>query len=199
MWRRELLRDAVRNSPHTGKERATWLALFILLHYDAGVMVKLLEVKPFQQTAGYCGPACLKMVFDYFDVHVSEGAIAKVGGAKRSTGMGLEGMRNAAMHFNFSFSSQDDASFSDIQVLLKKGIPPIVDWFSVDDGHYCVVVGLDAKMIHLQDPEFGKIHSLDRQTFFRCWFDFPKDFIGKPCDVFTRRLIVVKPKGKEGK
>jgi ABC-type bacteriocin/lantibiotic exporter with double-glycine peptidase domain len=159
-------------------------------------MSKHLPVKPHIQSAGFCGPACLKMVFHYYGVEATEAAVAKAGNAKRAHGVGLEGMKKAAAHFGFTLRSHDHASFSDIQKLLKKGIPPIVDWFSDTDGHYSVVVGLDAKNIYLQDPEWGKLRSLDRQTFFRCWFDFPTDYIRQPGDVFLRRLMVVEPRAK---
>ncbi|MEI7512894.1 MAG: cysteine peptidase family C39 domain-containing protein [Candidatus Uhrbacteria bacterium] len=157
-------------------------------------MPKHLPVQPFRQTPGFCGPACLKMVFQYHDVLVSEAAVAKAAHAKRATGTELEGMKDAAAHFGFSLRFQDNASFADVQALLKKGIPPIVDWFSTDDGHYSVVVGLDAKSIYLQDPELGAINKIDRKTFFRCWFDFPGEYIQRAYDVIVRRLMVVEPK-----
>lgn len=154
-------------------------------------MTKLVAIKSFRQTPGFCGPACLKMIFEYNGVLVSEGAIAKTGNVKRTIGMSLESMKKAAKHFGFRLRSQDNATFADIQKLLKKGVPPMVDWFSEDDGHYSVVVGLDAKKIYLQDPEWGKVHPIDRQTFFRCWFDFPKDYLHDASEIILRRLIVV--------
>jgi len=134
------------------------------------------------------------MVFHYYDVHTTEAAVAKVAKATRSLGVGLAGMKKAANHFGFTLKSKDNASFSDVRKLLKKGIPPIVDWWSETDGHYSVVVGLDAKNIYLQDPEWGKVHPIDRQTFYRNWFDFDDDFLAKPSDLFLRRLMIVEPK-----
>jgi ABC-type bacteriocin/lantibiotic exporter with double-glycine peptidase domain len=156
-------------------------------------MPKHLPVEPFRQTPGFCGPACLKMVFQYYDVHTTEAAVAKAGNATRALGVGLAGMKKAAKHFGFTLKAKDHATFSDIQKMLKKGIPPIVDWFSETDGHYSVVVGLDAKNIYLQDPEWGKVHPVNRQDFYRCWFDFDGDFLKTPKELFLRRLMVVEP------
>jgi len=136
------------------------------------------------------------MVFRYYDVHVNEAAVAKVAKATRALGVGLSGMKKAAAHYGFTLRSKDDASFVEIKKLLNRGIPPIVDWWSETDGHYSVVVGLDAKNIYLQDPEKGKVHAIDRQTFYRNWFDFDDDFLSKPADLFLRRLMVVEPKKK---
>ncbi len=66
-----------------------------------------------------------------------------------------------------------------------------MDWFSGDDGHYSVVVGIDRKYIHLQDPELGKVRSLDIPTFRRVWFDFPGDMLHSHRDLILRRMIVV--------
>jgi predicted double-glycine peptidase len=80
---------------------------------------------------------------------------------------------------------------SDLQKLLKKGIPAIVDWFSTDEGHYSVAVGVDKSNIYLQDPELGRIRKMKREDFQRVWFDFPGDCIKSKKDLIVRRMIVI--------
>lgn len=144
-----------------------------------------------------CGPACLKMIFRYYGTQAAESQIAKVAKSTWFLGTSIAGMKTAAGHYGFTLRAKDNASFSDIQKLLKRGIPPIADWWSETDGHYSVVVGLDAKNIYLQDPELGKVRTMDRRTFYRCWFDFHGDFLAKAKDINLRRLIIVEPKKKK--
>ena len=80
-------------------------------------------------------------------------------------------------------------------------MPVIVNWFTrgrsdygdsqVPDGHYSVVVGLDKANIYLQDPEIGKMRTLDRDDFMRVWFDFKPAYISSWEDMIIRQVIAV--------
>lgn len=95
----------------------------------------------------------------------------------------------------FQASLKDFASFSEIKKYVKeKKTPVIVNWFSKDDGHYSVVVGIDHKKIYLQDPGIGKIRILDLETFNRLWFDFKAPIFRSKNDLIIRRMIVIYPK-----
>lgn len=164
---------------------------------------KLLEIKPFQETlhGSYCGPACLKMVLSYFGVEKTEAEVAKECGRDPSLGTDDISIKKAAERYGFKVEIQNEASFEDIQSWLDKKVPVIVDWFTrgrsdyddseVPDGHYSVVVGLDDENIYLQDPEIGKMRTLDRDDFMRVWFDFKSDHITAWQDMIIRQLIVV--------
>ncbi len=89
------------------------------------------------------------------------------------------------------FNLKDMADFSDIRAYLNKEIPVIVDWFSKDEGHYSVVMGIDEENIYLQNPEIGGIQELSLKTFKRIWFDFPGAFIKSKDDLILRRIIVI--------
>lgn len=151
----------------------------------------MIPVISFRQTPGYCGPASLHMVFDYYGLAATEKQIAKK--ADTTTKLGTTGgnMVRTAKLYGFKALLKDEANFKDIQAYLNKKIPVIVDWFSTDEGHYSVVVGLDKQNIYLQDPELGTMRSMDRTTFFRVWFDFDTEFIKKKNDLILRRMIVV--------
>jgi len=151
----------------------------------------MLKVKPFLQTAGFCGPASLKMVLDFFGIKKSEKELIKLSGASREKGVGAKGLLKAAKKLGLKSFIKDFADFSDIKKYLAKEIPVIVDWFSQDEGHYSVVVGLDQKYIYLQDPQIAKIKKIDLKTFKRVWFDFPGQFLKRKNDIIIRRLIVV--------
>ncbi|MCL4403918.1 cysteine peptidase family C39 domain-containing protein [Patescibacteria group bacterium] len=154
----------------------------------------MLKLKPFEQTSGLCGPASLKIVLEYYGVRKSEAALAKLSGASRGSGVEASGLVRAAEKLGFAAIVKDRATVDDIRRHLKRGIPVIVDWFSKDDGHYSVVAGIENGRIHIQDPEIGRLRSLDLETFQRVWFDFPGDVLRSPKDVICQRMIVIRPR-----
>lgn len=167
---------------------------------------KLLPVNPFQETlhGGYCGPASLKIVLDYYGVQKSESEIAKRCGRDIKLGTNDVSMKRAAKSYGFNVEIKNKANFTDIQKWLKRGVPVIVDWFTpgrpsartseMPDGHYSVVAGLDKKNIYLQDPEIGAIRTIKRGDFLRVWFDFKKDRITSWKDMIIRQTIAIYPK-----
>ncbi len=154
----------------------------------------MLKLKPFRQTPSLCGPASLKMVFDYYGVSVSEAEIAKIAGASREKGTSIEGLVKAAKHFGFRVFLKEGATLDDLKYFVKRRIPVIVDWFSEDEGHYSVVVGIDSKNIILMDPELKGKRKIPLEKFFRIWFDFPGDYIKDSNEMVLRAILVVIPK-----
>lgn len=160
----------------------------------------MLPVKPYQQTADFCGVASLKMVLDYFGCQKSEAELIKLSSATAKKGTSAEGIKKAAQELGFRFKIKDGADFADIKHCLTKKVPPIVDWFSTfgeAEGHYSVVVGLDKNFIYLQDPEIAGIRKIKRVDFKRVWFDFEGDFIKNKNDLILRRFLLISKKNGE--
>lgn len=153
----------------------------------------MIKLKPFRQSPGLCGPASLKMVFDYYGVSASEAEIAKVAGATKEKGVSKAGLIKAAKHFGFRVFSKEKSSLNDLRYFIKRKIPVIVDWFSEDEGHYSVVVGIDKKNIILMDPSYLRRRKFSLEKFLRVWFDFPGKFIKDPKDLVLRLILVVTP------
>lgn len=163
----------------------------------------MLPAKSFQETlhGSFCGPACLKMVLDYYGVEKSEEDLAKLTNKDDNLGISSQDIKRVAENLGFKVEIKDFATYEDIQQWLKKDIPAIVNWFSrgrndydedeVADGHNSVVVGLDKKYIYLQDPEVGRIRKIDREDFFRVWFDFSSDHIKRWEDMIIRQIIAI--------
>jgi len=162
----------------------------------------LLPVKPFQETLfkSMCGPASLKMVFDYYGIEKSEEQIAKLAQTIKNFGTDDQGIKKAAESLGFTVEIKNESSFEEIQEWLNKKIPVIVNWFTrgridyddsqVPDGHYSVVVGLDEEFIYLQDPEIGKLRKIERSDFMKVWFDFTGEHV-KPNELIVRQLIAI--------
>lgn len=152
------------------------------------------------QRKGSCGPASLKMVFDYWGKTVSEIAIARVAGTTVEKGTTKDGLIRAASHFGFNAIVKENASLDDLRNYIKQGIPVVVNWFLGDDGHYSVVVSIDKNNVFLADPAmkkpllYGNIRRISCKKFYRVWFDFPGDFIKDPKDLILRLMIIFTPK-----
>ncbi|MBI4120484.1 MAG: C39 family peptidase [Parcubacteria group bacterium] len=167
--------------------------------------INLLPVKPFQETLhrGYCGPASLKMVLDYWDINKSEEEVAIACNRDPKLGTDDTLIKKAAESYGFKVEIENDSSFDSIQHWLDRRVPVIVNWFTrgradysdeeVPDGHYSVVVGLDDDHIYLQDPEIGRLRKLKRDDFMRVWFDFKPAYITSWDDMIIRQLIAIYP------
>lgn len=164
--------------------------------------MELLKLEPFQETlhASMCGPASLKIVLDYYGVHKTEKELAELTGLVPGLGVDDAGIAKAAEALGFKVEIKNESSLSDIEEWLEKKAPVIVDWFTrgrsdysdseIADGHYSVVIGLDAEHIYLQDPEIGKIRELKREDFVKVWFDFSGEYM-QPNELIIRQLIAV--------
>lgn len=80
-----------------------------------------------------------------------------------------------------------NASFKDIEVALKAGLPPIVHYLepAENDDHYSVVVELTASHIVLNDPWNGKDLTYTRKEFLKRWHD--------KAGVYTRWMLTARP------
>ena len=154
---------------------------------------RMLNITPYKQRPGYCGPVCLYMILQYYGVRTTLQQLKRLSRCNPSLGTSIEGLLKAAKHFGLTGWYKDFSTFSDIRRQIKKKIPVLVDWFSTDDGHYSVVVGIDKKNIYLIDPEVGKRRALDLQTFKRVWFDFRGSYLQSKRQLRIRRMIVVLP------
>ncbi len=166
-------------------------------------MKNMLPVKAFQETLheGMCGPACMKMILDYYGIEKQETEIAKLCGTEKFLGTNAETLICIAENFGLKTTLKNNSLFADIQGWLDQKVPVIVNWFSrgrsdypdsaVADGHYSIAVGLDEKHIYLQDPEIGKLRTLLHDDFYKVWFDFKGEAINTWDDMIIRQIIAV--------
>ncbi len=152
----------------------------------------MLRVKSYKQSPSFCGPACLKMVLEYYGIKKSEAELAKSAKTSLKFGTSAKNVLNVGKRLGLKGFIKDYADINGLkEFVLKKKVPVIVNWFSQDEGHYSVVVGIDEKNIHLMDPEFGKRRTMDLVTFKRVWFDFHPAFLHSQKDLVIRRMIVL--------
>ncbi|MDP1619404.1 MAG: cysteine peptidase family C39 domain-containing protein, partial [bacterium] len=80
----------------------------------------MLDVKPYRQKPGFCGPASLKMVLDFYGVEKSEEELGKI--TKCDPDKGITGLAivKAAEKLGFAGFLKDYAKLEDIKKFLTK-------------------------------------------------------------------------------
>ena len=152
----------------------------------------MLNVQPFRQKPGYCGPASLKMVLDFLGVKITEKKLAEITGCDPSCGIGAESLVCAAQKLGFRAQIKDFSDLNDLRKWVnRRKMPVIVDWFAFEGGHYSVVSGIDKENIYLEDPSLGHRRALKLSTFMRLWFDFPSPYLKSKDELIIRRMIII--------
>lgn len=152
----------------------------------------MLQIKPFRQKTGFCGPACLKMVLSYYGIEKTEKELAVIANTTKKDGTPESGMIDAAKNLGLNVELKNDCTMKDLEIYVKeKKIPVIVAWFSEYVGHYSVVVDIDQENIYLMDPELGHMKAMTRARFKTLWFSFPDTFIKKKEDLILRLAIII--------
>jgi len=154
----------------------------------------VIKFKVCKQLDAYCGPATLKIVFDYLGLVKSQEEWAKLAGATHEEGMQNDGLFKAIKAVGYSYKFFKVSSFEDIKKFLDKKIPVIVVWWTGQWGHYSVVADISQKTIILADPSIGQFKRINLKRFDHLWFDFAQDYERKPEDLELRTFIAVLPK-----
>lgn len=133
---------------------------------------KMINLKLFKQTHGYCGPTALRMVLDYYGLEKTEEELARLVGATKEEGCDPWQIASAAKKLGFQAHYIKNSSINEIKRLLAEGIPPIVDWNpKPNHGHYSVVVGIEKDRIIIADSGRGYTFSMDLEEFQKKWYE----------------------------
>ncbi len=113
-----------------------------------------------------CGPACLKMVADFFNVNISLQKARELCHTGK-TGVSFGGIANAAEKIGFrslavkiKYDSEEG-----IPGLIAFPMPCIAHW---NQNHFVVLYKINKESVWVADPAHGKI-KLSRQHFLKCW------------------------------
>ena len=147
----------------------------------------MLEVPFHHQNTRYsCGPASLKMVLEFFGVHVDERKIAKIAHTNKD-GTKHKYLISTARIEGFYCYIHDNSTLHEIFHFISIGLPVIVHIVepTSGEGHYSVVVGFSRKGVILNDPWNGKRFVMGYDKFIENWHS------GKGGHLFRKWIMVI--------
>jgi len=155
--------------------------------------MKTITIRIKRQRSDHCGPYALEAVLRFYGDKISPAALSRLCRTNRH-GTSPENLAAAARARGFTVKTKEWAEINDLIKELRRGFPPIVLWFSENEGHYSVIVGADRQFITLADPELGKNRKLSRSVFRRVWFDFSTSGPERHSRLYARWMMTIKPK-----
>lgn len=174
----------------------------------------MINIKPFKQTDdSRCGPACVKMILDFYGIKdkygldISEDIICRECNWSYELGCTNDDIVKALRSYDIRCEAFTNSTLEDLQRWVSSGYPVIVDWLSpgagpsvmsdnqyggeMPNGHSSIVVDIDDKDIYLADPEVGALRYIPRDEFLRVWFDWEQDPYLQRCEDLVLQLAIV--------
>ena len=134
----------------------------------------MIELKAFRQKYDFdCGPACARMVLNYYGKTERYEEIIKGCGCSRKQKDGADGDGIASYLTKRGIASEYRmyVDYDDLKNYVHLGYPVIVSWFSPSPGpHWSVVVACGDNRIVLQDPAIGRKRYMTVEDFMMVWF-----------------------------
>jgi ABC-type bacteriocin/lantibiotic exporter with double-glycine peptidase domain len=149
-----------------------------------------------QKTSTDCGPACVKMVLNYYKIKYNYREILK--GTKCTEDEGISGRTLAKFLRSKGIKSEyrEYVTYDQVKEMVDNGHPVIVAWFSPTPGnHWSVMTYAGKNKITLQDPTTGKKRHMTVEEFDRVWFsvgiaDTREELKKNPCLYLSCREVV---------
>jgi predicted double-glycine peptidase len=158
---------------------------------EPGLPPLLTQVPSIIQSTSYsCGAATVISVLAYYGIDSpSEAELMVILGTTEHDGTEMEKMAEYANSVGIKAEVRTGLSLDDIAKQVAEGQPVIVDAQAYHDGgatkppypqlwgdgHYMVVIGIDATRIYFRDPSLaGSVGYLTRQEFEDRWHDVSK-------------------------
>jgi hypothetical protein len=171
----------------------------------------VLTVQWVQQEEAHCGPATIKMLFSFHGVALEQTDISQAAGMAdvihMAPGMRLDEINDGVTALfpngDYALLAKYQATIHDIEELTEGlGMPIGVEWQGkfpnsngghYDQGHYSVIVGVDARRRRLQivDPEPTNLLTKDGELTFETFVDrwWEVDVVPLPHDLSVSKVI----------
>jgi hypothetical protein len=134
----------------------------------------LLPVGTYRQTAGFCGPAALKIVLDYYQIPATEKKLAQL---CRTTKAGTtpQNIVNAAQKIGLSAYQKENMAIEEVKKIVKSGIPVIANFQlkpKKGEGHYAAIMGYGKDTFIFSDPQEDRgYREVKIKDFMKLWYE----------------------------
>jgi len=132
----------------------------------------MINLKFFWQKKEYtCGPAALRMVFDFFGKKFSEEKLTKKLKSNKKIGTSHQALIQEVRKEGFYCFVHENSSLNNLKDFIEKGFPIIIHYLDLSDNveHYSVVIGFNKKEIILNDSCNGKKFAVKISDFEKRW------------------------------
>jgi len=158
--------------------------------------MKIVPIKQKDDTA--CGPTCIKMVADYFDVPIKLGEIEKISQYIRKDGLTNKDLIDTLEYFGFVTKDKLNVTWGELCRANTKDKVIIISWMKKGYlGHFSIVDTITKEHIILIDPDEGKPRKMEKVIFMRLWMGYD-DIRGwypvKNTDIQLRWMCIVTKK-----
>jgi ABC-type bacteriocin/lantibiotic exporter with double-glycine peptidase domain len=138
-----------------------------------------IKLKPIRQSSGFCGPACLSSLLDFYGVKMSERQLGDLCRTTTHSGTEPEMLVHVLNDLGFKTIDKQKGTWNDLKKLVTRGTPVLVDWWSnfgePAEGHYSLVYKVTDTHISIMDPEIGSYRRMGKERFMKQWYDFYLD------------------------
>ena len=141
-------------------------------------MEKVERIIQHQETASWCGPACLSEAYNILTGKtISQEYCAQILGATDDDGVDYKGLLHGASLLGLEGGLVQGVSLNVLKEYKEKGYVVIMNWMSGrnfdEDGHYSLFEDVNKDFITLNDPEglVGSLRIIRKSDFDKVWFD----------------------------
>lgn len=141
-----------------------------------------------QSTDYSCGCAAMVAVLGYYGIAADEKELIREGKVDPEVGVELEDLAEIARRRKLEPELREHLTLDDLAREVEAGRPVIIlnqSWRTKkklawrdawDDGHYLVVLGLDARFVYVEDPSLEGVRGrIARAEFVERWHGWTKD------------------------
>lgn len=151
----------------------------------------ILPVGTFRQTAGFCGPAALKIVLDYLQLDLSEKELARLCQTTSKKGTDPNKMVTAARTLGLRAFQKEGMTVGEVKRYIKSGTPVIANFQlkpPKGEGHYAVLIGYSRNTFVLSDPQENQgYREVKIGDFMRMWYELEDRTVRQGIVIRTRQ------------
>ncbi|OGC44337.1 hypothetical protein A2V54_03070 [candidate division WWE3 bacterium RBG_19FT_COMBO_53_11] len=171
IWHEYIERNLMKNGMDYGNAHTVASNLEITLREGTYFV---LPVGTFRQTAGFCGPAALKIVLDYYQYPLTEKALARLCQTTQA-GTDPQKMVEAAQKVGLQSYQKENMTAEEVKKIVKSGIPVIANFQlkpKKGEGHYAVIIGYHKDGFILSDPQEDRgYREIKIKDFMKLWYE----------------------------